>query len=128
VEGATEPLEQGTFDTGEYRDELDRAPANLEVGTTLWFANDRIRVWEVRLEPGERGPFHAHTMDYFWTVVEPGTGLQRSVDGSYAIRDYTLGETRFLENTPEDPMIHDLENVGDSTLRFVTVELVSPTA
>ena len=59
MESAAEPLEQGSFDTDEYRHELDQAPANLEVGTALWFENDRIRIWEVRLEPGERGPFHA---------------------------------------------------------------------
>jgi mannose-6-phosphate isomerase-like protein (cupin superfamily) len=120
-------MEEGSFDTDEYRVELEQAPANLDVGTALWFENDRIRVWEVRLEPGERGPFHAHINDYFWTVVEPGTGLQRSGDGSYAVRQYSLGETRFLENSGDDPMIHDLENVGESTLRFVTVELLERT-
>jgi uncharacterized cupin superfamily protein len=120
-------MEEGSFDTDEYRVELEQAPANLDVGTALWFENDRIRVWEVRLEPGERGPFHAHTNDYFWTVVEPGIGLQRSGDGSYAVRQYSLGETRFLENSADDPMIHDLENVGESTLRFVTVELLERT-
>ncbi len=125
MEDVTETLEEGTFDPAKFRDELNRAGANLDVGTSLWFENDRIRVWEVRLEPGERGPFHAHTRDYFWTVVEPGKGLQRSGDGSYAIRNYELGQTRFLENTPEAPMIHDLENVGATTLRFVTVELLS---
>lgn len=125
MDGTAEPLEQGSFDTGEYRDELDRAPSNLDVGTALWFENERVRVWEVRLEPGERGPFHAHTNDYFWTVVEAGTGLQRSGDGGYAVREYSLGETRFTENSPDDPMIHDLENVGETTLRFTTVELLS---
>ncbi len=127
MDGVAEPMEEGSFDTDEYRVELEQAPANLDVGTALWFENDRIRVWEVRLEPGERGPFHAHINDYFWTVVEPGTGLQRSGDGSYAVRQYSLGETRFLENSGDDPMIHDLENVGESTLRFVTVELLERT-
>jgi hypothetical protein len=26
-------------------------------------------------------------------------------------------------HSPEDPLVHDLENVGSSILRFVTVEL-----
>jgi oxalate decarboxylase/phosphoglucose isomerase-like protein (cupin superfamily) len=121
---AGEPIEHGTFDPDDYRDELDQAPDNLEVGTAVWFENDRIRVWEVRLEPGERGPFHAHTNDYFWTVVDPGLGLQRLADGTYAVRAYQLGETRYLPNTAEQPLIHDLENVGETTLRFVTVELL----
>ena len=115
--------ERGTFDPADFADELAAAPSNREIGTSLWFENDHVRVFEVRLEPGERGPFHVHDATYFWTVVEPGRGLQRFADGSFVVRDYELGQTRYLENTPEDRLVHDLENVGGSTLRFVTVEL-----
>jgi len=117
-------LEEGEFATSEFAEELEAAPANHALGTTLWFENEATRVWEVRLEPGERGPFHAHTTNYFWTVVDGGRGLQRRGDGSYAIRDYRLGDTMFLVNSTEHPMIHDLENVGDTLLRFVTVEIL----
>lgn len=114
----------GTFDKGEFADELAAAPVNLDVGTSLLFENGSVKVWEVRLAPGERGPFHAHTRNYFWTVVESGTGLQRFSDGTFVVRDYALGETRFLEHSPQDSLIHDLENVGETVLRFVTVELL----
>lgn len=117
-------IEEGHFDPAEFAAELAAAPANLAVGTTLWFENDRIKVWEVKLAPGERGPFHAHTRNYFWTVVEGGRGLQRLGDGTLAVRDYAVGDTSFLEHTPETALIHDLENVGDTVLRFVTVELL----
>ena len=116
--------EQGTYDVGEFQEELAHAPENLDVGTTVWFENERIRVWEILLPPGERGPFHSHTTNYFWTVVEAGRGLQRFDDGTYAVRDYAVGDTKFLEHTPETALIHDLENIGDTTLRFVTVELL----
>jgi hypothetical protein len=115
--------EHGAFDVRDFAEELERAPGNHEIGTTLWFENDRVRVFELRLEPGARGPFHLHDAAYFWTVVEPGRGLQRLADGSFVVREYALGETRFLHPSPEQPLIHDLENVGDTTLRFVTVEL-----
>jgi hypothetical protein len=115
--------ERGTYDPTDFADELAAAGSNRQIGTALWFENDHVRVFEVRLDPGERGPFHVHDATYFWTVVEPGRGLQRFADGSFVVRDYRLGETRYLQHTPEDPLIHDLENAGDSTLRFVTVEL-----
>ena len=115
--------ERGTFDPTGYADELEHAPSNRELGTSLWFENEHVRVFEVRLEPGERGPFHVHDEPYFWTVVEPGRGLQRFADGSYVVRDYALGETRYLSHSPDDPLVHDLENVGPTTLRFVTVAL-----
>lgn len=118
-------IETGTFDTDEYGEELGNAPSNHELGTSVWFENERIRVWEVLLQPGERGPFHAHTTNYFWTVVEGSKGLQRFDDGTYAVRDYRVGDTKYLQHTPADSLIHDLENVGDTTLRFVTVELLS---
>ncbi len=115
--------EHGTFALESFADELARAPMNHEIGTSLWFENDHVRVFEVRLEPGERGPFHVHDRPYFWTVVESGRGLQRHPDGTFVVRDYALGDTRYLEHSETDPLVHDLENVGDSTLRFVTVEL-----
>jgi len=117
-------VERGSFDPADYREELDAAPGNRQLGTSLWFENERIRVWEVLLDSGERGEFHAHTTNYFWTVVEGSRGLQRFADGTFVIRDYAVGETRYLEHSPHDFLIHDLENVGDTPLRFVTVELL----
>jgi hypothetical protein len=116
--------DEGTFDPGSFARELEAAPGNLRVGTSMWFENERVRVWEVRLAPGERAPFHAHTRPYFWTCVEAGVGRQRSPDGVLRVRGYALGQTRFSEHSPTAPMIHDLENAGDTTLRFVTVELL----
>jgi hypothetical protein len=116
--------ESGVFDVTKYAEELSAAPNNLDVGTSLFFENTEVKVWEVRLDPGDRGPFHSHTRNYFWTVVEPGRALQRFADGTMTVNDYALGETKFLRHTPEDALTHDLENIGESTLRFVTVELL----
>ncbi|HEV2951491.1 MAG TPA: cupin domain-containing protein [Actinomycetota bacterium] len=115
--------ERGTYMVEDFAQELEAAPTNREIGTSLWFENDHVRVFEIRLDPGQRGPFHVHDATYFWTVVEPGRGLQRFADGTLVVRDYALGDTKYLVNSPDDPLVHDLENVGDSTLRFVTVEL-----
>ena len=123
MEPSTDSAEQGRFSLADYQAELELAPDNFDVGTDVWFENHKIRVWEILLRPGERGPFHAHTTNYFWTVVEGGRGLQRFTDGTFAVRDYAVGETKYLEHSPETALIHDLENVGETTLRFVTVEL-----
>jgi beta-alanine degradation protein BauB len=124
VEARPDIVEEGVFDPGEFSQELEAAPDNLELGTSVWFENDRIRVWEVLLEPGERGAFHSHTTNYFWTVVEGSRGLQRFSDGTFVVRDYLVGETKYLEHSEDEFLIHDLENVGDTRLRFVTVELL----
>ena len=33
------------------------------IGTRMLFENDRVRVWEVRLAPGEEGAVHRHQLD-----------------------------------------------------------------
>ena len=113
--------ERGTFSPAEFAEELAVAPDNHQLGTRIVFENHAIQVWEVRLEPGDRGAFHVHDQTYFWTVVDPGRGLQRFAGGTLVVRDYALGETRYLEHSPDNPLIHDLENVGGTVLRFVTV-------
>lgn len=124
MEARPDIVESGVFDREEYSQELTAAPGNHDLGSSLWFENQRVRVWEVLLQPGERGPFHAHTSNYFWTVVEASRGLQRFADGTFVIRDYQVGETKYLEHTPATALIHDLENVGATPLRFVTVEIL----
>lgn len=118
-----DPRVPNTYDMAAYAEELAAAPGNHAIGTSLWLENDHIRVFESRLEPGERAPFHIHDRTYFWTVVDAGRGLQHFPDGTQTTTDYRLGETTYRHHTPENPLIHDLENIGTTTLRFVTVEL-----
>ncbi len=113
-----------TFDPTSFAEELRAGTGNLDVGTRLWLENDAIRVWEVRLKPGERCPFHAHTRRYFCTVVDGGTGRQRTTDGALITREYSVGDTNYSKHTPDDPTLHDFENAGDTDIRFVTVELL----
>jgi beta-alanine degradation protein BauB len=115
--------ETGTFDPSTFADELASAADNRDIGTTLWFENDHVRVWEVRLEPGQRAPFHSHSQTYFWTCIDPGKGFQRFPDGTAEAFNFTLGETVFHEISADNPMLHDLENSDDHLLRFVAIEL-----
>src|SRR2546423_1896270 len=69
------------FAVEEFEEELAAAPMNFEVATKLVFENERIRVWEMHLEPGERVPFHCHRTPYFWICHEAGRGIQRFPDG-----------------------------------------------
>ena len=112
-----------TYSMEEFAAELEEGRANRAVGTTLWFENEHVRVWEVRLERGQRVPFHGHSRTYFWTCIDPGTGFQRYPDGTAEAFDFALGETVFHEISPDDPMVHDLENTDDHLLRFVAIEL-----
>ena len=40
-----------------------------DIGTKLLLENDRVRVWEVRLAPGEEGAVHQHVLDHLLIQV-----------------------------------------------------------
>ena len=116
-------MEFGTYDTTEYADELDGASDNRQIATRLLFENDRVRVWELALAPGERAPFHCHALPYFFVCVDGGQALSRFTNGTMVTMEYAEGDTWFDEMA-NGSEVHDLENVGSTRLRFTTVELL----
>lgn len=95
------------------------------VGNALVSENERVRVWTIRLKPGERFGFHRHVLDYFWTSISGGRGRQHLMDGSTVEYTYEPGETRHESYGPGAFKVHDLENIGDQELVFMTVEFVT---
>ncbi|GAA4711676.1 hypothetical protein GCM10023215_62630 [Pseudonocardia yuanmonensis] len=93
-----------------------------EVGSRLLSADDRVRVWEIRLAPGQRWHAHRHVLDYFWTAVNPGRSRQHTSDGTTREVAYAAGETRHFTFAAGQYLLHDIENVGDTDLVFTTVE------
>jgi beta-alanine degradation protein BauB len=45
--------------------EREKLNNNGCVGSTLLSENDKVRVWIIRLAPGERIGFHRHVLNYF---------------------------------------------------------------
>jgi beta-alanine degradation protein BauB len=113
----------GQFDVTEFARELAGEP-NHQVGTRLLLSNDRVKVWEIVLGSGERVPFHWHTHPYFYVCTSPGRARTRFPNGYYVEGDEDVGGVAFMEHSADDPGIHDLENVGDTTIRYTTVELL----
>ena len=92
------------------------------VGTQLLSENERCRVWIIRLQPGERVGFHRHVLDYFWTSVSGGRGRQHVHDGTTVEYTYEPGETRHETYGVGEYKVHDLENLGDKEMVFMTIE------
>jgi quercetin dioxygenase-like cupin family protein len=105
--------------------EFERNQTNGCVGTRLISETDRVRVWEIRLNPGERIGFHRHVLDYFWTAVTAGRGRSHMQDGSTVERSYFAGETQHETYAAGEGKVHDLENTGDAEMVFVTVEFLA---
>ena len=97
---------------------------NGRVGGTLLAETPRARIWEIRLQPGERVGAHRHVLDYFWTAINAGRSRQHTADGTTRDVSYGPGETRYFQFGPGEYLLHDLENIGDSELIFTTVEFL----
>jgi beta-alanine degradation protein BauB len=93
------------------------------IGTSLVLETQVMLVWHLRLAPGERLGFHRHERPYFWSVVTDGRARSRYDDGRVLDRIYAAGDTAYFPDlTPDTAFVHDIENVGDGELVFVTVE------
>jgi len=117
-------MQPNTDDGAVVDGEFERAVDNGCIGTRLLSETDRVRVWEIRLKPGERIGFHRHVLDYFWTIVNAGRGRSRMQDGAMVERSYFAGETQHESYGPGESKIHDLENTGETELLFITVEFL----
>jgi quercetin dioxygenase-like cupin family protein len=95
------------------------------VGSTLLSENEKVRVWIIRLAPGERIGFHRHVLDYFWTAVSGGHGRQHLMDGTTVEYTYAPGETRHETYAAGQYKVHDLENLGDKEMVFMTIEFLN---
>ena len=36
----------------------------IDIGDSILFEDDRVRIWDYRLAPGETGGYHRHDLDY----------------------------------------------------------------
>ena len=112
------------------KQEFDREARSPDgcVGNALVSETDRMRVWTIRLKPGERFGFHRPVLNYFWTCVSGGRGRQHLMDGTTVEYSYAPGETRHEVYGPGEFKVHDLENIGDAELVFMTVESIDSSA
>jgi beta-alanine degradation protein BauB len=79
--------------------------------------NDRVRVLEYRLKPGEKEAMHSHPAGVVYVLS--GTKLKVTYpDGRTEERGATAGETIWRE-----PTTHALENVGDTEAHAIAIDL-----
>jgi len=93
-----------------------------EVGTKLLFENERVRVWDLRLESGQSTGLHRHKEDYLYVVIGDGKLQAAGEDGErWEAMEMKDGDVRYREIDGED--VHEAFNVGDEPWRNIIVEL-----
>ena len=79
--------------------------------------NDRVRVLEVRHQPGVKEPMHSHPA-YISYFLDDTKVKITSPDGKTTVRDRKAGEIQFSE-----PVTHALENIGTTEQHVLVIEL-----
>lgn len=71
------------------------AEALGEVATRLLFENERVKVWEMDLQPGEESALHHHDLDYLLVVLEGDRIAARSAGEGPGARAADIEATVF---------------------------------
>ena len=61
---------------------------------------------------------------YLFVCVDGGRLRTRFANGTWFEGEMPSGSTVYSALSADEPEIHDLENTGDTTVRFTTVELL----
>lgn len=97
---------------------LAQDPAVVNAKTIqVKFENDRVRVLEAVLEPGDKEQWHSHPA-YIFYVLEGGRMRGHAVDGKTSETELQAGQVFHRE-----PLTHWAENIGTTTVRVLLVEL-----
>lgn len=104
--------------------EFDTDSDNGIVGSVLVSETDKLRVWHLKLLPGERCHFHTHVLDYFWTCHSHGRARGWYDDGRIQDVDHYPGDTKHFTFAKGEKFVHAIANIGDTELLYTTVEFL----
>ena len=85
----------------------------------LKLENPRVRVLEATIKPGDKEQTHSHPA-YVIYVIAGGKFRNHATDGTVTDGEFKTGDVIYRE-----PVTHWDENIGDTTIRLVLVELKS---
>ena len=81
------------------------------------FENERVRVLEAELPPGVKEQVHSHPA-YVIYVLAGGKYRNYAADGKTTEGEFKTGDVLY-----RDPLTHAAENIGNTTLHLILVEL-----
>lgn len=94
------------------------------VGTRLMFENERVRVWDLALAPGESLEKHIHRLDYFFIVESGGLIRLADPDNPSDYRDVQFQDDQVTYVEAHGGKVDNrLTNIGAKRHRNYVVEL-----
>ena len=90
-----------------------------DIATKVIFENDKVRIWNLIVGPGEASSWHFHENDYVTIVIEGGGLTLEYDDGTSAVNPTEVGSWQFHG----EHKIHRVVNHTDKGYKNVLVEL-----
>jgi beta-alanine degradation protein BauB len=99
-----------------------------DVGTRLLIEDDRVRVWEVRLAPGEQGDVHRHRFDHLLVqVAGDRIAVEPEADSEGPFREYLEADVVPGAVVPvRRGGVERARNVGVEDYLEIVIELKDP--
>jgi redox-sensitive bicupin YhaK (pirin superfamily) len=103
-----------------------------DVGTRKIFENEKLIVWEMVLEPGQKTDVHTHRRDCFVYVIDGSAMEAGDKDGNVIARVEMASDSSMYLSMDGDelvagdgrfPATHDARNVGTNRYRELLIEL-----
>ena len=90
-----------------------------EIATEVLFENDRVKIWNLVVDPGEASDWHLHGRDYVTVVVEGGGLTVEYEDGSGEKTSTKVGSWTYFG----DHSVHRVINNTSNRHKNVLIEL-----
>lgn len=100
----------------------DRGIVLRDIGDKILLENEFVRVWEVKLEPGQTLGFHIHYHPYL--VISLGGGINEieTISGKKILTEEPIGSQVFINEMRE---VHQLTNKATVTYLSRLIEMKS---
>ena len=107
-----------------------------KVGSKVIFENERIRVWDFELQPGEETEMHKHEKSYIWYAIQGGQLDTEDEHGNHlGVFDIPTGSVFNIRHNGDEleilseqgkgskfPQTHKAKNISAHPYREILIE------
>ena len=86
------------------------------------FENERVRLYDVLIPPGDTTLYHRHSENTVYVIIQ-GSRFRSQLAGGPPVENDLPLRAAFFETQAENPIIHQVSNIGDRTARLIGVEI-----
>ena len=90
-----------------------------DIASVVLFEDDRVKIWNLIVDPGKASAWHSHKNDYITVVVEGGGLTVEYEDGTSEVGSSGIGDWGYRT----EHRVHRVVNHTDALYKNVLIEL-----